>query len=267
MTDSELAAAVDAAARSGRLNVENTWVSERRRYFYMAVSKSASSKIKMALHQLEGHPLPADPFDVHARNQAGAPFVARLSAFGASEAGEILKGPGWRRFAFVRNPYARLSSAYNSKIADLASPYIGVRDTIWRVAGNRDPPPAAPPFEAFVRYVAQLPDLQRDGHWRSQTGCLCLDLVDYGFLGRVERFEADFASVLRSLGAPGALHDDLSALVGASEPSPAAAAYDAALARLVYETYRADFETFDYARESWREAGSASSLTAQGPLS
>ena len=253
MADSELAPAIGGAARSGRLNIENTWVSERWRYFYMAINKAASSKIKMVLHQLEGLPLPADPFDVHARDQPGMSFVGKLSAFGATDAAEILRGQDWRRFAFVRNPYARLYSAYKNKIADLASPYIGVRTAIWRAAGNRRPPEEAPPFEAFVRYAAQSPDLSRDGHWRSQTGILCLDLIDYGFLGRVESLERDLATILRSLGAPAELHDGLGVVVGASARSAGEAAYDAALAQLVYEAYGADFETFDYARDSWRD--------------
>lgn len=253
MTDAELAAAVDAAAHSGRLNVENTWVSRRRRYFYMAVNKVASSKIKMALHQLEGYALPADPFDVHARAGPGAPFVDKLSGFDAGGTAAILRRPDWRRFAFVRNPYARLYSAYKSKIADLASPYIGVRAAIWRAAGTRPPPTPAPPFDAFVRWVAEQPDVERDGHWRSQTGALCRDLVDYGFLGRFERFAEDLATVLVSLDAPGELLDGLDVAVGASARLPTAAAYNAGLAQVVYQAYEADFETLGYERDSWND--------------
>jgi len=254
MTDAELAAAIESAIQSGRLRIEDTWVSRRRRYFYMGVPKAASSKIKMVLHQLEGYPLPADPFDVHARSQPGLPYVDRLSAFSAREMVEILSGPDWRRFAFVRNPYARLYSAYKNKSADLTSPYVGVRRTIWGLAGNPNPPEAAPPFEAFVRYVAELPDPDRDGHWRSQTGMLCLDLIDYGLLGRFETFAADFASVLRGLDAPDELRDGLDAVVGASVGLPAASAYDSALAQLVYGVYEADFVTLGYGRDSWRDA-------------
>jgi dermatan 4-sulfotransferase 1 len=254
VTDSELAALIAAAARTGRLNIEDTWVSGRRRYFYMAVEKAASSKIKMLLHQLEGYALPADPFDVHARNRPGMPFVDKLSAFGADATAEILRGPDWFRFAFARNPYARLYSAYKNKIADLASPYVGVRTTIWRMAGNPQPPAEAAPFEAFVRYVAQQPDAQRDGHWRSQAGALCLDLIAYGFVGRVETLQADLSTVLRSLGAPEDFHDGLDVVVGASAGSPTASAYNADLAHLVHETYEADFEIFGYLPDSWRDA-------------
>jgi hypothetical protein len=252
MSENELAPAIGAAVHSERLNIENTWVSPRWRYFYMAVNKAASSKIKMVLHRLEGYRLPADPFDVHARNQPGMSFVARLSAFGVNDAAEILSGPDWRRFAFVRNPYARLYSAYKNKIADLASPYLGVREAIWRSAGNRHPPKEAPPFDAFVGYVAELPDSGRDGHWRSQMGVLCPDLIDYRFLGRFESFEQDLAIVLRSLGAPDESYDGLDVVVGASARSNAEPAYNDALAQRVYEAYRADFETYGYARDSWR---------------
>jgi hypothetical protein len=250
MTDSQFAVA--EAAGSGRLNIGNTWVSRRWRYLYMAVNKAASSKIKMVLHQLEGYPLPADPFDVHARDRPGEAFVDKLPVSGGGDLAEILRGPDWRRFAFVRNPYERLYSAYKSKISDLASPYVGVRAAIWRAAGTRRPGKEAPPFEAFVRYVAGLPDAGRDGHWRSQTGSLCLDLIDYGFLGRFENFERDFASVLRGLGAPAEFYEGLNVVVGASEALPGATAYDAALAEIAYETYAADFETFGYVRDSWR---------------
>jgi hypothetical protein len=219
----------------------------------MAVNKAASSKIKMLLHPLEGYPLPTDQFDVHARTASGVSFVGKLSPADAVEAVELCRGAGWRRFAFVRNPYARLYSAYKNKIADLTSPYMAVRSAIWRAAGAHHPPERAPSFQAFVRYVAQTPDQARDGHWRSQSGCLCTDLIDYAFLGRVERFAEDFSKLLRSLDAPGWLHQDLAEVVGASEGQPASAAYDAGLAQRVYEAYRADFAAFDYPRDGWRD--------------
>ncbi|HEY2706613.1 MAG TPA: sulfotransferase family protein [Caulobacteraceae bacterium] len=251
MSDNELADAIGAAIGSGRLNMDDTWVSRRQRYFYMGIPKVASSKVKMVLHQLEGYPLPRDPFDVHARSTPGVSFVDKLSAFSSGEAAEILAGPDWYRFAFVRNPYARLYSAYKSKIADLTSPYIGVRKTIWELSGKRSSPDNGPPFDAFVRYVVELPDPSRDGHWRSQTGILCLDLIDYGFLARFERFGEDFAIVLRSLGAPDDLRGGLDLVVNASATPLTERPYNAALAQLVYEAYAADFEAFGYARASW----------------
>ncbi len=180
------------------------------------------------------------------------PFVGKLvQCWEPATRLSLKRGPDWRRFAFVRNPYARLYSAYKNKIADLASPYIGVRKAIWRAVGNRQPPAEAPPFKAFVRYAAEQLARSGPGWALALPGghSLLLDLIDYSFLGRVESFEKDLATVLHSLGAPDEFHDGLDVVVGASARLPAARAYDAALAQLVHEAYRADFfETFRYMR-------------------
>jgi hypothetical protein len=249
------AAWIARAAASGRLGMDATWVSARRRYFYMAVPKVASSKIKMVLQQLEGYPLPDDPFDVHARDRPGFSFVARLGEFSPDQAVAILTGPDWFRFAFVRNPYDRLLSAYRSKIADLTSPYVGVRASILALAGRRPDPDCAPTFADFASYVEAQPDLQRDGHWRSQAGILCLNDIAYDFVGRLERFEADFAHALRQFSALESAAGALSEVVNASSPGGAADTYDAALAASVYRTYKADFDAFGYSPRSWTPSG------------
>jgi dermatan 4-sulfotransferase 1 len=240
------AAWIAQATVSGRLNMEATWVSERCRYFYMAIPKVASSKIKMVLQQVEGYPLPADPFDVHARDRPGSSFVSRLADFSPGQAVEILTGPDWFRFAFVRNPYDRLLSAYHDKIADLASPYVGVRASILALGGHPPDSKRIPTFADFVRYVEAQPDLQRDGHWRSQAGILCLDDISYDFIGRQERFEADFAYALRQFSKLESTSVALSEVINASRPGAAAGAYDATLAALVYGTYKTDFDAFGY---------------------
>jgi hypothetical protein len=217
----------------------------------MAVSKVASSKIKMILQQAEGYPLPDDPFDVHARNRAGARFVAKLSDFSPDETVEILTSPDWFRFAFVRNPYDRLASAYRDKIADLTSPYVGVRASILALAGRRPDPSRAPSFAEFAAYVEAQPDLQRDNHWRSQTASLCLGDIAYDFIGRMERFGTDFAHVLRQVGAPETEADALSEVVNASSPGDGADGYDAETAASAYRTYKTDFDAFGYAADSY----------------
>ncbi|MGH6957775.1 MAG: hypothetical protein ACREEW_14010 [Caulobacteraceae bacterium] len=88
---------------------------------------------------------------------------------------------------------------------------------------------------------------------RGFRGYVSCPRIPYDFLGRVESFERDLGVLLRSLGAPDELHGELDVVVGASARSPALKAYNAALARAVYETYEADFETLGYARDSWRD--------------
>jgi hypothetical protein len=214
----------------------------------MAVSKVASSKIKMVLHQAEGHRLPDDPFDVHARNRPGHAFVSKLADFSPSEAVDILSSPDWFRFAFVRNPYDRLLSAYRDKIADPSSPYVGVRASILALARRKPDPGGVPTLAEFAAYVEAQPDLQRDNHWRSQVGGLCLGDIRYDFIGRQERFEADFAHVLQRLPSLEIAADGLSEVVNAS--SRGADTYDVAAAASAYRTYKADFDAFGYAPDN-----------------
>lgn len=247
---------IDDASSKGILNMEDTWVSSKFQYFYMGVPKTACSKVKMLLQQLEGNPLPANPFGVHERTTLGIPFVSKLSDFSPELALEILSDPKWFRFTFVRNPYSRLFSGYRNKVMDLKSPWKGFRESIREHAGYPTPPGKTPrmvAFRDFVRYVRQQPDEERDGHWRSQFGTLCADRISYDFVGRMETVVKDFTEVLARFGAPQELTESVTEVVGASIPVPNAAAYDADLANTVYDMYRLDFETFGYERNSWRD--------------
>ncbi|MCX6050057.1 MAG: sulfotransferase family protein [Chloroflexi bacterium] len=260
MTKTELQAWIDMAKTKPQdedgpgLNIADTWISPVAKYFCMAIPKAACSKIKIVLQQLEGFPLPADPLHVHYRATPGLRFVSSIADFSTAEASEILTADDWFRFTFVRNPYARLFSAYKSQVMDLSSPYIGFREAIRQQAGY--PTPVGTPlgkvgFADFVKYIATQPDEQRDGHWKSQTGSLHLDAIRYDFIGRVETFEQDFRTVLQRFNAPAALLVTLAERVNTTAQLPLAAAYHKELADLVYSIYQDDFETFGYGRDSW----------------
>jgi len=260
MTKTELQAWIEMAKAKPQdtdgpgLNIGDTWISPIHQYFCMAIPKAACSKIKIVLQQLEGLPLPADPFDVHARATPGFRFVPSIADFPTAEGATILTGSAWFRFTFVRNPYARLFSAYKSQVMDLSSPYINFREAIRQRAGYPTPVGATVGrvgFADFVKYIAAQPDEQRDGHWKSQTGSLQLDVIRYDFVGRVETFATDFKTVLQRFAAPATLLTTLAERVNTTAQLPLAAAYNKALADLVYTIYQDDFETFGYARDSW----------------
>lgn len=89
-------------------------------------------------------------------------------------------------FAFVRNPWDRLVSCWQSKV--LAKDHFDLGPERDRLRS----------FPAFVDYVATF-DLDRcDPHVRRQVTLIELDRLD--FLGRFERFGDDFTSVCRHLG-------------------------------------------------------------------
>ena len=241
----------------GGLNVADTWVSPTHHYFCMTIPKAACSKIKLVLQQLEGLPMPPDPLSIHYRSTPGIPFVPSITDFATAKGCEILTAEQWFRFAFVRNPYARLFSAYKSQVMELSSPYVGYRESIRRRAGyptegsESDTPLGRVGFADFVETIAEQPDELRDGHWKSQVGTLHLEQIRYNFIGRVERFSPDFALVLERFHAPPLLIASLTERVNTTVALPLAAAYSKRLADLVYTLYRADFETFGYAQNSW----------------
>jgi hypothetical protein len=236
------------------LNAADTWISPVYKYFCMAIPKAACSKIKLVLQQLEGFPIPSEPLRIHYRDTPSLRFVPSIADFATADAVEILTANAWFRFAFVRNPYARLFSAYKSQVMDLRSPYVGFREAIRQKAGYPMPPGAAlgrVGFADFVQYIAEQPDDQRDGHWKSQTETMHLDAIRYDFVGRVETFQQDFRAVLQRFAASAALVASLAEPVNTTIKLPLAAAYNKALADLVYAIYTNDFETFAYARDSW----------------
>lgn len=224
----------------------------------MAIPKNACTKTKLVLQELEGLPLPPEADRIHYRDEAGLAFLPSIADFSTAEGVEILTSPEWFRFAFVRNPYARLFSAYKSQVMDLSSPYVGFRESIRQHAGYPTPSGATPGrvgFADFVQYIAGQVDGERDGHWKSQTGSLHLERIHYNFIGRVESFVEDFAELLGRFDASRELLSSLKERVNTTPALPLAAAYSRPLADAVYAIYRDDFEAFGYARDSWMFLG------------
>jgi hypothetical protein len=260
MTPIQLAQWIEASKAEAQylpreaLNAADTWISPTYRYFYLGTPKVACSKIKIVLQQLAGYPLPPNPLRVHFRDTPGLSFVPSISDFSTRDAVEILTSPKWFRFCFVRNPYSRLLSGYKSQVMDLTSPYVGFRELIRKKAGYPTPPNSTPRmvgFRDFVRYIGEKSDDDRDGHWKSQTGTLHMEAIQYDFVGRVESFAHDFTDVLKRFSAPAELIASVPQPVNTTQRLPLAVVYDKQLADYVYGIYKDDFEAFDYDRDSW----------------
>lgn len=92
-----------------------------------------------------------------------------------------------------------------------------------------------------------------DDHWRLQVDLLVADVIDYHVVGRFERFGQQFHAILRRLHAPPEVAGIARRVFNPTQPMPLAAVYDPQLARRVYDFYAADFETFGYHKDSWRD--------------
>ena len=165
-------------------------------------------------------------------------------------------------FTFVRNPYARLVSAWKDKLA-LSGDDRNARSVrkatalVRRFAVEQNLPGSEPesaiPFATFVSYVESQPEGRRDQHWDTQRSVLLTDLIPFS---RVYRMETEFAAgvteILTRLGLPETwaaerLEHPQNASRKLKEP-----VFDEQLAERVYQCFAPDFDEFGYDRESWR---------------
>jgi hypothetical protein len=239
----------------------SSWVSPTHKYFFVGLGKTASTRIKLSLHILEGYEVIEEPFPwLHAREKPQEAFIPKLSDFDSEKVLEVLTSSDWFRFCFVRNPYDRLFSAYKSNIMqeiDPPSPYYNrIKDeirTLFDYELQAGKPGGTVSFRDFVLYVERTVEKNPDYHWCPLRWGLRPDLIDYDFVGQVENFDADFKTVLQRLKVTDELMPNLLKPVNKSSVKglPLAAVYDWDLADRVYALYKDDFETYGYEKNSW----------------
>lgn len=218
----------------------------------MTTPKVACSTVKLALHAFEGHPPAAGWWESH-----DSGLDMRLDTFSAVEVAEILESSQWLRFAFVRNPYERLFSAWKSKIANRwDTQYQPLRERLHERYGYTSREGAADPLVAFRDFadfvVTGADDIYRgDGHWSAQVDVIWFDTISFDVIGRFETFAEDFSGILRQLDAPDSVLEIAQQITNPTPQVPLAAAYDGHLATRVFEHYRRDFSEFGYPEESW----------------
>ncbi len=166
-------------------------------------------------------------------------------------------------FCFVRNPYARLRSAWQNKFAYGHDG--GYSRSIRRrelprlrrfaqragLAGAREG--EAIPFSTFLAYVESQPCGRRDHHWDDQHAVLLMHRLRYERSFHMEgEFVEGLQQIFGRLGLDGpAVQRALSTRRNVS-PHAQPPVYDAALAARAHRLYARDFALFGYPVESWQ---------------
>lgn len=162
---------------------------------------------------------------------------------------EILSDDSWLRFTIVRDPVARLWSAWQSKLL-LQEPRFVERfsDEPWfpHRVGSVEELYAA--FRAFVTALDVDPDVApHDAHWGSQTGLLTGFAATW--TGRAEDPDASLKTLRRHLEAQGADPERVAGDVPRENANPIPfhpSVYDEATAAITARLYADDLRTWGY---------------------
>jgi hypothetical protein len=236
-----------------------SFVSTKQRLLYVETPKAACTALKWILAHIDGYkvPLVVKEFEtqlemcIHYRDVHPLPS---LNDFNEQQANEILKHPSYRRFSVVRNPFTRLVSAWANKIRQAEPGHRNICLAIFKHAG-RDESVAAPTFREFANWVLETNDPTKCyTHWRSQKHLLYPDLIDYGFVLKVENLSSDLQQLFNS--ASSTKEFDAKALLSKynyneSLPLNYDDLYDRRLAERVSDFYADDFATYGYDKNSW----------------
>lgn len=167
-----------------------THCSKKYNYIYVETPKVACSTIKRVLQIIEDDAVrKTSAKKVHDRSVSPLCIPKDMG----EDCGTLFGGDKYFRFAFVRNPFTRILSAYLDKLVEnewernRRLPQLGLaKDT--KIT-----------FIQFLEIVEGQDDLDRDIHWMSQSGILQTGRVEYNFIGRLEQFEQHFKAVINTI--------------------------------------------------------------------
>jgi len=222
----------------------------KQRLIYLNVPKSASTTVRSILSTLEwGKPPPLNV--IYKRRCSGLRSPAHI---GISAFHQLVKNPDTLRFSFVRNPYARLVSAWADKFE--GKPIIAGDQFIdtyrtHRALVARSLPDGAErglSFADFVEFAAATAHLGVDSHWQLQENLVSGPGIALDFIGRLENFDDDIDHVLDHAHAGDRFREMVSSQLNRSHHLRWQHYYTDALAARVYSAYERDFDRFGYAR-------------------
>jgi Sulfotransferase family len=250
LIDPQAAAFFETMAECGYNPNAHIDVLPRHGLLYISVPKCASTTIKGALSVLD-HGVAPPPERLHARRYSGLYSPLRV---GLSNFRQLALSPSTLRFSFVRNPYARLVSAWADKFQDkplvpgnsFIDAYLELRPTIDRGLPNGRGHTLS--FPQFVTFAVATADCRLDAHWQMQDDLVSMPGINVNFVGKVEAFPQDFKRVLDHVRADESVRAAISARHNASRHEPWRDYYNDDLAKQVYRAYQRDFDRFGYSR-------------------
>jgi len=165
-------------------------------------------------------------------------------------------------YCFVRNPYARLKSAWVDKFANgHESGYPrSIRGrllrNIRRFASHHKLPGSAPnslvPFPTFLNYISSQQDGKRNHHWDVQHEVLMTDVLSYSQIYKMEtQFDEGMIAIFNRLGIPEDWTKEAMQKPSNQSKKIKEAVFTPELAEKARHMYARDFQLFGYNVDSW----------------
>jgi hypothetical protein len=167
-------------------------------YLYQPICKNACTTIKTILLEVEGLPVDDNWWQRHQKEYNGFPGTDHLPL---EKQLDVFEGrTDTFKFVFVRNPYARLASAFIDKIRKNVAPHIvkKIRASAARVGVALSEPIT---FSQFVNVVCRQSLAEMDQHCSPQFHAGRFRFIDFDFIGRMESLDSDLTYVLERIGA------------------------------------------------------------------
>jgi hypothetical protein len=154
--------------------------------------------------------------------------------------GMLPKPDEYFKFTYVRNPFARLVSCYCDKIENQQ-----VSQLVSRVNYGVEFLGTDEGFEKFVEKIVQIPEQWADNHFRNQYNIVYDDdgkcLVDY--IGKIENLPDDYKFLEEDYGLEHLQYYNV------KTKGDYRNYYSTRTAKMVFEYYKRDIETFKYEEE------------------
>lgn len=148
------------------------------------------------------------------------------------------------KFAFVRNPWSRLVSCYNDKIAyESGHVYERYENHFIDYLKKMNAFSEGMSFDRFVEVVCNIPDEYAQAHFRSQHIYLMDERgnIPIDFIGRFEQLTGDFEFISKKIGVQIELPH-----IRPGKPKNYRAYYTVRTERMVAHRYEKDIEKFGY---------------------
>ena len=231
----------------------HTHISLVHRYVYIEVPKAGCGTMKATLGGLEAARL----------NQAAVSAVqdrphdaSRMTPFvkpfqlPPDLLEEALAGRRFRRFTVVREPAARLLSAYLEKIRQGLPQSEAVLEALQQ---GPDAPESATDITLaqFIDVVAGQTSRQQDPHWRRQVDQIGLPFVRYDAIIHLEDLDASWAKIGELTGVAD-LQEQFFCRNSTGASAKVADAYTPELLTRVGQVYAEDYRAFGYSRPEGR---------------